>query len=105
MKPTRAQLMTLYQTKGQGAFSPESVFGLFGFEPPTKQEIIEHIEQGKVERTQRLSTSKSELKEDCQTMYRRKLNEAKTYLHKKEIGRLIKGFDQKELMTNSFLKP
>ena len=105
MKPTRTQLMSLYQTKGQSAFSPESVFALFGFEPPAKAEVIEHIEQGKRDNASKLTNSNVELKEDCQTVYKRRLNEAKTYIHKKEIGRLIKGFDQKELMTNSFLKP
>ena len=105
MKPTREQLMTLYQTKGQQAFSPESVFGLFGFEPPTKAEVIEHIEQGKRDKASKLTNSNVELKEDCQTAYKRRLNEAKTYLHKREIGRLIKGFDAKELIVESFLKP
>ena len=105
MKPTRAQLMSLYQTKGQQAFSDASVFKLFGFDKPTKAEVIEHIEQGKRDKASKLTNSNIELKEDCQTAYRRRLNEAKTFLHKKEIGRLIKGFDQKELMTNSFLKP
>ena len=105
MKPTRTQLMSLYQTKGQQAFSPESVFRLFDIEPPTKKEVIEHIEQGKRDKASKLTNSNVELKEDCQTAYKRKFKEAKTYPHKREIGRLIKGFDAKELMVNSFLKP
>ncbi len=102
---TREGLMKMIDTKGQQALSIEKVFKHFGHQPPSRDEIAEHIEQRKAEQTQRLTNSNVELKEDCQTMYRRKLNEAKTYPHKKEIGRLIKGFDQKELMKDSFLKP
>lgn len=65
MKPTKAQLMTLYTIKGQNVFSSSSVFKLFGLEPPTKSEVIEHIESEKRVKADKISSSSIELKEGC----------------------------------------
>ena len=57
--------MTLYTIKGQNVFSSSSVFKLFGLEPPTKSEVIEHIESEKRVKADKISSSSIELKEGC----------------------------------------
>ena len=47
MKPTRAQLMEIIDTKGQQAVSISRVFKFLGYEPPIKEEIRQHIENKK----------------------------------------------------------
>ena len=103
MKPTKAQLMTLYKTKGQGAFSPSSVFKLFGIEPPTESEVVEHIENEKRIKADKLSNSGVELKEDCQTAYRRKYDNAKDYRGKRSQGEMITGWCPSELVKDMYL--
>ena len=44
---TREELMKIIDTKGQQTVSISRVFKHFGFEPPTKEEIRQHIESKK----------------------------------------------------------
>ena len=44
---TREGLMKMIDTKGQQAVSISRVFKHFGFEPPTKEEVRQHIENKK----------------------------------------------------------
>ena len=100
VKPTeRDSLMELITIKGQNAVSVSSVFNHFNLDAPTSSEITAHIEAVKLRNSESLTNSNVELKEDCQTMYRCKLNESKAYLQGKETGRLIR-VDNRQLVSN-----
>ncbi len=104
--------MSLITIKGQKSVSIQSVFELFGIEPPTDSEICDYIEECKRVEGEKLSnckmnspTKSSDKNNDyLLELNKKKYEEATTYRAKRVHGTMIPGWCPSVLIKEMYFK-
>ncbi len=106
------KLMSLITIKGQKSVSIQSVFELFGIEPPTESEIRDYIEECKRVEGEKLSSCKmnslvksSDKNNDyLLELNKKKYEEATTYRAKRVHGAMIPGWCPSVLIKEMYFQ-